>query len=161
MPVYTLTSTGESVEFLVPAHDPALGPEQAFSSQVTVDLELDYAVINNGPAPAFVQLCAPGSTQSVELVLDDGMPIGLATFQLAPVGLVVQPGATVGPVAAVVKDLAFMWQTHLGNLPATEGPAGTNIKIEARFPRQIITDLNGCRVLQTLRVTARVHVNIS
>jgi hypothetical protein len=160
-PVYTLQSTGDPVVFQVPAHDVALGPEQAIATQVTVDLQFDYAVVNNGTAPAFVQVCAPGSTQIVEIVLDDGTPVGYATFPLVPIGVVVQPGATFGPAFVVMKDLAFTWQTHLGNLPATEGPAGSSIKLLALFPSQIMTSINGCRVRKMLSLTARVHVNIS
>jgi hypothetical protein len=160
-PTYALDSFGETVAFLVPAHDPTVAPEFSISTQVTVDLEFDYAVTNNGSTQAFVQLCGSGSTQSVELFLDDGTPVGLATFPLMPVSLVAQPGTTVGPSAVVVKNLAFIWQTHLGNLPATEGPPGTDIKMLATFPRVIFTTNSGCRVQQALHVSARVHVNIS
>lgn len=160
-PTYAVDSFGETVAFLVPAHDPTVGPEFAISTQVAVDLEFDYAVTNNGLTQAFVQLCGPGSTQSVELFLDDGTPVGLATFPLTPVSFVVQPGAIVGPAAVVVKNLTFLWQTHLGNLPATEGPPGTDIKMLASFPRVLSTMNGGCRVRQCVHVSARMHVNIS
>jgi hypothetical protein len=160
-PIYTVTSEGDPVVFMVPAFDPTNGPEQSIATQVTVDLDFEYSVFNGTGAQQYVSLCDPGSSQTVELQLEDGTPVGYVTFPLMPVGLVLQPGATQGPANVTVSNVPAIWQTLLGNQPATEGPAGTNIKIFASFPRSLLTTSNGCRVRQTLKVTAYVQVNIS
>lgn len=154
---------GSSVFIQIPAHDPAQGSLSAVSTQVDVDLRYTYTIDNPSSLPASLGLCAPNSFQAVEILSPSGAQMGFAVFALTPIAMNVGANTIDGPHSVTYAGLVHMWQSVQGGpFPEFEGPAGSTVQLEIRFPNLLNTQQSGgCAVRQQAEVSATVSVHYS